>query len=68
MVAIQKRLKRLEGGGPFDPCDYCGDGGDGDHRTYEIVFLEDGEDPGPDLCPECGRRLVISFPDEGTAQ
>lgn len=59
MMRTHRRLEQLEAGGPSDPCDYCGDGGD-DDRPYEIVWMDhDDEDLGPDFCPECGRQLVI---------
>jgi hypothetical protein len=68
---VERRLRQLEAspGGPSGPCDYCGDGGDGDDRPYEIIFDEDlPEDLGPEFCPECGRKLIITFDDsEGTA-
>jgi hypothetical protein len=64
MVAVEQRLKRLEGGGPTPPCDYCGGGGDDDDNWDEpyVIFFED-EEP-EDLeenCPQCGRALVYTI-------
>jgi hypothetical protein len=69
--SIERRVGALEaaaGGGGNDGCGYCGDGGDGDDRPYSITFDEDlPEDLGPEFCPECGRKLIITFPDDERA-
>jgi hypothetical protein len=66
-MSIEKRLRHLEGLDGGKPCERCG-GGLRDLEVaspveYEIHWLDvpelsDIEDPGPELCPACGRRLV----------
>ena len=68
MVAIttQRRLKKLEAGGPTPPCDHCGGPGDDDDgSTYELVFVEE---PPEESCPQCGRETSpIYFDDDPQA-
>jgi len=68
-ITTQRRLKKLEAGGPTPPCDYCG-GGDGDpDEPYEIVFDDELPDDFEETCPQCGRELAtpIYFDDDPRA-
>lgn len=59
MGSLERRLRALEGG-QGQPCEACGAG-------YEPVeWGEPDQDPGPERCPECDRRLVhiITWHDE----
>jgi hypothetical protein len=61
---IKKRLEDLAAAsGRGERCPECGgpaDGSDmpGPNDTYELLFLERGEDPQNEWCPECGRQTV----------
>jgi hypothetical protein len=75
-VSVERRLRRLEeqSGSLHKPCERCSyiPGQHIEGRVeYEIHWpdvpeLSDIEDPGPELCLACGRRLVFSvdFPME----
>jgi hypothetical protein len=66
---MRRRLRRLEEEtGSGVPCEQCGHvpgepiGGRVEYEIYwpDMLELSDIEDPGPELCPACGRRLVFT--------
>jgi hypothetical protein len=69
-MSVERRLRRLEEqSGSGVPCDRCGPASlPGEPRgpvTFEIHWpdvpeLSDIEDPGPEVCPMCGQRLVFT--------
>jgi hypothetical protein len=77
MATIEKRVADLEtshgigGGGGGPRCPECGGLPDreefGPHDTYELVFVEEGEEmPEDEWCPECGAQtqFVIRYADD----
>ena len=75
MVAVEQRLKRLEGGGRGPGggvCGYCGGREPGDNdgnwdKPYIVTFDDETPDDFPETCPECGASLVIYFDDDPRA-
>jgi hypothetical protein len=59
---IERRVDALEAAHDIGrgECPECGSSGpSGASDTYELVFVDEYE--GPEFCPECGRRLVITL-------
>ena len=64
MVAVEQRLKQLEGGcSGGGGCGYCGDDDVNWDEPYIITFDDETPDDFPETCPECGASLVIYFDD-----
>lgn len=68
-MGIENRLRRLElVSGTGEPCTECGF--DGDYSKLGIItrvrrvgdVSEVPAEPGPRVCPECGRVMVIRVP------
>jgi hypothetical protein len=59
--SLERRVSRLEesagGGGKCPECG--GGGGDGDHHTYELIWVDPGRaEDREEFCEVCGRQLA----------
>jgi hypothetical protein len=57
--SIGRRIEALEGVYGREPCEECGDGGEGPETTWEVVWVDPHGPAESKRCGTCGRPFEI---------